>query len=184
MSAPVRHTLPTWPIWLLLTLAVLVVLRSGGVSPRSPSVDLPPSNQVVQVRRAVDGDTLLLESGQRIRLIGVDTPETRHPDRPAEPWGAEASAFTAAKVARGEVRLQYDRERLDPYRRILAYVYVDGELLNEELIRAGLSPAVTSFPFRSDLQRRFRNAEQEARSAQRGIWSVTSETPAAAGQSH
>jgi micrococcal nuclease len=88
----------------------------------------------------IDGDTLLLDDGSRVRLIGVDTPETHDRTRRPELWGAEADAFTRAIVERGggRVRLQFDDERLDKYQRYLAYVWIDGKLLNEELIRAGL----------------------------------------------
>lgn len=126
-----------------------------------------------RVERVVDGDTLLLVGGQRVRLIGIDTPETVRPDHPPEPFGAEASAFTKQLVAGREVRLEFDRQRIDRYGRALAYVYVDGLLLNEEIIRHGYSRAATRFPFRADMQRRFLAAQAEAREAGRGIWSTS-----------
>ena len=175
MPRRIRRILPTWPVWTLLLLAALLVLRSGD-DEGAASRELPPSGVSLGVERSIDGDTLLLESGHRIRLIGIDTPETKHPNRPAEPWGLEAAEFTRNRTDRHMVTLEYDRERLDAYHRILAFVYVDGELLNEELIRAGLSRAVTTFPFRSDLQRRFRNAEREAQQAGRGMWSADTKT--------
>src|SRR5262245_6027922 len=64
-----------------------------------------------RVERVVDGDTLLLEGGIRVRLLGVNTPETKHPSRPVEPLGEEASAFTRDFVKGGTVRLRFDRER-------------------------------------------------------------------------
>lgn len=122
------------------------------------------------VRRAVDGDTLLLESGHRVRLLGVDTPETKHPEKPPEPLGQEATEFTASKVNRQPVRLVFDRERLDRYGRVLAWVYVDDRCLNIELVRAGLSPAVVRSPLRADLRKLLLAAEVEAKDAKRGIW--------------
>jgi micrococcal nuclease len=133
---------------------------------------LPEANRLHVVARVVDGDTLVLDSGQRVRLIGVDTPETVHPQRPPEPLGPEASEFTRRLVEGRPVRLEFDRERWDAYQRVLAYVYVDDLLLNEELIRAGLSRAFTTYPFRSDMQRRFRAAEAEARAGRRGLWGL------------
>jgi micrococcal nuclease len=138
---------------------------------------LPPAGAPLRVARAIDGDTLLLESGHRIRLIGVDTPESKHPDRPPEPWGEEAARHTQERIAGRTIVLEYDRERLDPYRRVLAYVSIDGVLLNEALIHAGFSRAVTTFAYRGDMQRRFRVAEQSARDAARGIWSVPADSP-------
>lgn len=134
---------------------------------------LPPAGQPLAVVRVVDGDTLLLADGYRIRLLGVNTPETKHPDREAEPLGPEAFAFTQSLVNDRSVILEYDRERLDNYRRVLAYVYLpDGRMLNRELIRSGMSPAVVTFPIRSDRSRIFREAEREAQRQGAGIWSL------------
>ncbi|MEZ6065843.1 MAG: thermonuclease family protein [Planctomycetaceae bacterium] len=165
-----RHSLPTWPLIAAVLLIGLVIYRgSQSINPGSRR-SLPDASKPQLVIRAIDGDTLLLESGHRVRLIGVDTPETKHPDRPAEPFGAEAARFTASHVEGRSVRLEYDLARLDEYQRVLAFVYLDDRLLNEELIRAGLSRAETGFAFRASLQRRFRAAEEEARQAGRGIW--------------
>ncbi|MFV0444446.1 MAG: thermonuclease family protein [Planctomycetaceae bacterium] len=174
MARP-RRPFPTWPIWLLLCGLSLIGLRL--LRGRSSSeLRLPPSDTPVQVLRAIDGDTLLLADGSRVRLIGVDTPETKHPDRPPELWGPQAAAYTHSRVDGRVVTLQYDRERLDPYRRVLAFVWIEGELLNESLIREGYSRAVTSFPYRSDLQRRFQQAEKAARTQQLRIWAGSAAT--------
>ncbi len=122
------------------------------------------------VQRVVDGDTLLLAGGARVRLLGVDTPETKHPHRPVEPLGPEAADFTRRHVEGRRVRLQFDRERRDVYHRILAYVFVDDWFLNEQLILAGYSRAETRFPYSQSMKRRFRKAEQRAREAKRGMW--------------
>jgi micrococcal nuclease len=126
---------------------------------------------VYHVQRVVDGDTLLLSDHSRIRLIGANTPETVKPNAPVEPWGLEAKQFTQAFVADGAVRLQFDRERKDKYDRFLAYVWVGDRMLNEELIRAGLARAQTTFRFSAAMKNRFRRAEDEAKTAGRGIWS-------------
>lgn len=125
-----------------------------------------------RVARVVDGDTFLLANGARVRLMGVDTPETVRPEHPVEKWGPEASDFTRDFLADGEVRLQFDRERLDQYGRFLAYVYVGQRMLNEELLRAGLARAKLTFRYREPMKRRFEQAQAEARAAQRGIWST------------
>lgn len=161
-------TTPTVLLWLvLLGLAARLFFREA-----EQTASLPQADQLHFVARVVDGDTLQLASGHRVRLIGVDTPETVHPQRPPEPLGPEASEFTRRLVEGRPVRLEFDRERWDAYQRVLAYVYVDELLLNEELIRAGLSRAFTTYPFRSDMQRRFRAAEAEARAARRGLWGL------------
>jgi micrococcal nuclease len=126
---------------------------------------------LVHVARAVDGDTLLLADGRRVRLIGVDTPETKKENTPVQPWGTEAHAFTSGRVDGRRVRLEFDRERQDHYGRLLAYVYVDDLLLNEELLRAGLARLLTRYPYRAEMKERFYKAQEEAHRARRGLWS-------------
>jgi micrococcal nuclease len=128
------------------------------------------ADRAYRVERVVDGDTLIVEGGHRIRLLGVNTPETKHPTKPVEVLGAEASEFTRNFVRGGQVRLQFDRERRDAVHRVLAFVLVDGRSLNEELIRAGYSRAETRFPYSESMKRRLQKIEEEARSAHRGIW--------------
>jgi micrococcal nuclease len=91
-----------------------------------------------------------------------------------EPFGREASDFTSQLIFQqgGIVRLQFDRERMDHYGRFLAYVWVGDKLLNEELIRHGLGKALTGYPYSESMKRRFRRAEEDARGARRGIWSL------------
>jgi micrococcal nuclease len=128
------------------------------------------TSRLYRVERVVDGDTLLLEGGTRIRLLGVNTPETKHPDRPPEPFGFEAAAFTRRHTEGRYVKLRFDRERRDRYHRVLAYVYLDDWFLNEELIRAGYSRAETRFPYSGTMKNRFRQAEEQARTERRGRW--------------
>jgi len=145
-------------------------------APPSPPENLAEGTYPLQ--RVIDGDTLLLANGARIRLIGANAPETVQRDHAIEPWGAEARQFTAEFVSGGLIRLQFDRERLDKYRRFLAYVWVEDRMLNEELIRAGLARAELGFRFSESMKTRFRRAEQEAKDAGRGIWSQVPAGPA------
>lgn len=158
----------------LVLLAIAAILAAIAYIARRPAEPPPPESLAegtYQVRRVVDGDTLLLANGARVRLIVADTPETVRPDSPVERWGPEAAQFTEDFVACGEVRLQMDRERVDRYGRFLAYVWVGDEMLNEELIRAGLARARTEYACAEAMKTRFRRAEQEARRAGKGIWS-------------
>lgn len=123
------------------------------------------------VRRVVDGDTLLLADRKRVRLMGVDTPETVKENTPVQPWGPEASEFTKQFVGGGQVRLEFDRERVDQYGRYLAYVWVGDRMLNEELLRAGLARWEPHYHYNEQMKNRFRRAQREAQQAQRGIWS-------------
>ena len=138
----------------------------------------PGSASAQRVERVVDGDTIIVSGVGRVRLIGVDTPESVDPRRPVEFFGKEASAFTRRLVDGKRVRLEYDWERTDRYGRTLAYVYLpDGTFVNAEIIRQGYGHAYTRFPFR-DLDR-FRQFEREARQAGRGLWGAG---PAAEGR--
>ena len=124
---------------------------------------------VVRVKRVIDGDTILLADGERVRLIGVDTPETKHPQKPVERFGKEAYLFTKRMVEGKEVHLEYDWQRRDKYNRLLAYVYLlDGTFLNAEIIKQGYGFAYTRFPFK--YLEEFRKYEREARENKRGLW--------------
>ncbi len=126
---------------------------------------------VRQVTRVIDGDTLVLDGDEKVRLIGVDTPETVHPKKPVERFGKEASVFTKRQAEGKKVRLEYDTGtgRKDRYGRTLAYVYLpEGTLLNLEIVRQGYGHAYTRFPF--SRMEEFRAAEREAREEGRGLW--------------
>jgi micrococcal nuclease len=160
-------------LWVLAVLCLLIAARFRQ-SPVHPSPDFRFESDVPRhVERVIDGDTILVDGNVRVRLIGVDTPETKHPRKPVEPLGPEASEFTRSLVEDREVKLEFDRERRDRYGRVLAYVYVDGKLLNEEIIRAGFSRAETRYKFDRAMALRFQKAEVEAREAGRGIWALT-----------
>ena len=155
----------------LATLALVAVLAAWQIffsaDHRPPAVPQPGATAFVE--RAVDGDTLLLADHTRLRLLGADSPETKRPDWPVEPFGPEAHEFTRKHVEKRNVRLEFDKERRDKYDRVLAYVYVGDWLLNEELIRAGLARAITNHPYSETMKRRFRAAQSEAQREHRGI---------------
>lgn len=154
---------------LLIALALVRWWQSQHETPPPDSL----AEGVYAVERVDDGDTLLLVNRARVRLIGVDTPETVKPDWPVERFGPEASEFTRRFVdeAGGMLRLEFDLERTDRYGRFLAYAFGGQRMLNEELIRAGLGRAETGFRYAAAMKTRFRRAEDEARAARRGIWS-------------
>lgn len=142
------------------------------VRPGGPAGDLPPG--VHQVERVVDGDTLLLRPHVRLRLQGVDAPESVTPDHPVEPWGPEASAFAKHFIesAGGRVSVEIDGERRDRHGRYLGFVWADGRMLNEELVRAGLAEARLGYAYSQAKKDRLRRAQQQAQREGLGIWST------------
>ena len=142
---------------------------------RTPAATAKPHvPQTARVLRVIDGDTIVVEIDgreERVRYIGVDTPETVAPDRPPGCFGQEASAANKALVDGRTVRLERDVSERDRFGRLLRYVYVDGVFVNDELIRQGYATAVT-FPPDVRESERFRAREREARAAGRGLWSA------------
>lgn len=140
-----------------------------------PAVEAGGESQMVRVRRVVDGDTLLLKDGTRVRMIGIDTPETKKEGTPVQPFGPEASEYTKKFCAGGTVRLVFDGERHDDYGRLLAHVYVEDRFLSEELIRNGLARVLYRHPYSDAMKDRFRAAENAAKREKKGIWSLPPE---------
>ncbi len=145
---------------LFLILAVLLVFFTASFA-----------RDLVTVRRVIDGDTFVLYSGEKVRLIGVDTPETKHPQKPVQYFAKEASEFTRRMIEGKTILLEYDGKRSDRYGRLLAYVYLhDGTFLNAEIIKQGYGFAYTRYPF--NYLDEFRNYEREARENGKGLWSI------------
>ncbi|QDT65016.1 thermonuclease family protein [Calycomorphotria hydatis] len=162
---------------LAVTLIVpMLIIGSCAFRLQQPA-QLPLELPEIQARvvRIVDGDTLIIDGGYRVRLIGVDTPESVHPDLPPQPYAEEASEYLRELISGKIVRLEFDQERTDRYGRLLAYLWLDGLLINEEIISQGYGKAVTHFPTSSYYKSRFRAAEAEARQAERGIWKPNSQ---------
>jgi endonuclease YncB( thermonuclease family) len=145
----------------------------------------PLEEGIWDVVHVVDGDTIDVSDSSdkskkyRIRFIGMDTPETKHPTKPVEPFGPEASDFTKRKIAEAnnQVRLAFDGDQIDKYGRTLAMVYLpmpDGSeiWLNELLLREGLARAQLQYRFSKGAKEKFRLAEEEAKAAKRNLWSL------------
>ncbi|MBI4389118.1 MAG: thermonuclease family protein [Nitrospinae bacterium] len=122
------------------------------------------------VKRAIDGDTLRLRDGEKVRLLGVDTPETKHPTKPVQYFGKEAFEFTRRAAEGRFVSMDYDVTPRDRYGRLLAYVYrlPDDFFLNAEIVKQGYGFAYTRFPFK--YMKEFKRYENEARVQGRGLW--------------
>jgi micrococcal nuclease len=129
------------------------------------------------VLRVVDGDTLHVRLEGRdvtIRLIGIDAPEVDWYGGRAQCFGARAGRFASGILEDERVRLEFDEERLDPYDRTLAYVYLDdSRMVNVVLVRRGFA-RVTIYPPNDRYEGRLRAAEDAARSRGAGLWSACS----------
>jgi len=121
-----------------------------------------------------DGDTITVDmngQSEKVRMIGVDTPETHDPDVPVQCYGPAASAYTQNLIGNQKVRLEADptNQNRDRYGRLLRYVYLaDGRLVQEEILRNGYGFAYTLFPFTKKTE--FISLEGEARAANKGLW--------------
>ena len=120
----------------------------------------------VLVKRVVDGDTIVLQGDQRVRYIGVDTPEV---GGAVEPFGPEASDFNRRLVDGTRVRLERDVSETDRYDRLLRYVYAGDILVNAELVREGYAEAM-DYPPDTRYASCFDALEREARQEGRGMW--------------
>jgi micrococcal nuclease len=157
-------------IWLII---LLLIAWRAYVAADGPTAPDTLTEGIHQVERVFDGDTLLLSSGARVRLQGINTPEIVKPESAVEPWGPEASRFTKDFIHRANHRVQltFSLERKDRYDRFLAFVWNGDMMLNEELVRAGLAQARLDYRYSGMMKNRLSKAQDEARKAGRGIWS-------------
>ncbi|QEG35290.1 thermonuclease family protein [Bythopirellula goksoeyrii] len=163
---------------LWIALLVALALLSKWLEPYLlPSASSEPNNEGEQeILRVVDGDTLLLKRNRvRVRLQGIDTPETVKDNTPVQAWGPEATAYTKRFVeeAGGKLFFTIDGEREDQYGRKLRFVWHDERLLNEELVAAGLAKAKLAYDYSQPMKDRLREAQNRARRARIGIWSTS-----------
>jgi micrococcal nuclease len=130
----------------------------------------PPARGVVE--RVVDGDTVIVRAGggeERVRLLGIDTPETVDPDRPVGCFGPQASAYAKHLLTGQSVSLVYDRELHDRYDRLLAYVYLRGVFVNARLVELGYARTL-SIPPNTAHAGELAGLERRAALAGRGLW--------------
>lgn len=122
--------------------------------------------------RVVDGDTIHVRIGDRlekVRYIGIDTPEVRHPTKGEEPGGRQALSVNRRLVANRHVTLELDVQSRDRYGRLLAYVWVGETMINAELVRLGFAQVMT-VPPNVRHQALFLKLQRDARDAGRGLW--------------
>lgn len=141
----------------------------------TPAPSPTPERKLARVVRVVDGDTIIVRidgHDYRLRYIGVDTPETVHPELPVEWMGPEATAANKALVGGKTVYLEKDISEVDQYDRLLRYVFLeDGTFVNAELVRLGYAQ-VSTYPPDVKYVDLYLEMQREAREAGRGLWGV------------
>jgi micrococcal nuclease len=162
----------------LVSFIIVAILSQVAPQAQQQLSELKPGEY--RVEEFYDGDTIGVDMNgklERIRMIGVDTPETHHPKKPVQCFGKAASEFTRRIVSDqgSAVRLEADplSSNRDRYDRLLRYVYLrDGTLLNQRIIEEGYGFAYTQFIFsKSDA---FRASQKAAQDANRGLWATCS----------
>jgi len=127
-----------------------------------------------KVACVVDGDTIELSNGERVRYIGIDTPEIREKENSnwvykPMPFAEKAKDFNRKLVEGKSVKLEFDVQKKDKYKRLLAYVYAEDKMVNVEMVREGLAMIYT-YPPNVKYSQRFLDAQREARDNNRGLW--------------
>ena len=174
--------------WLVIACALLGVLIAGvlrivsSVGTRTQAPRFENSAEVVQatssvlVTRVVDGDTIEIEGGEKIRYIGINTPETVDPRRPVQCFGHEASERNKELVEGKVVRIEKDISDRDKFGRLLRYVWLGGTFINKQLVDDGFAYA-TSYPPNVKYEKVFSQAQQKAREEKRGLWAQCPSKP-------
>lgn len=155
-------------ILMLAIILIATVVHLGGCAPSSSSLSGAggaSSRETAVVEAVSDGDSLVLQGGERVRLLGLDAPEAGQP-------GADTSRGYLEKLLLGkQVRLEKDQTNRDRYGRLLRYVFLDGELVNARLVQDGY--AVSRFyPPDGRYRELLERLEKEAEAARRGLWAV------------
>lgn len=166
-------------LFFILLISIFVIAffvgERASINFEPPTSNLTPSptSQVNQeeviVKRVVDGDTIELEDGRRVRYIGMDTPELKDQRETVECFTKEAMEKNKELVEGKKVRLEKDVSETDKFGRLLRYVYVNEVFINDYLIRQGYA-SVATFPPDVKYQSQFVEAEREAREFKRGLW--------------
>ena len=131
-----------------------------------------PALYAEKVRYVIDGDTFILEDNQRVRMIGINAPETSHRKyhKKGQTFGREAKSYLKKMIQDQDVELKSDAEPFDRFGRRLAYVYLaDGTFVNRKMVEDGYAETFRKFSFQ--YKEEFLELEKKAREEKRGIWS-------------
>lgn len=146
--------IPKYLIGFLLSIGLIVLIGTQVLS------------KVIKVKEVIDGDTIVLQSGEHVRYIGIDTPEKD------QPFYREAKELNQKLVEAKEIRIEFDVQKKDKYGRLLGYVYVGETFVNAELVRNGLANLYTVPPNVKHTDYLLK-LQSEAKEKKLGIWSET-----------
>ncbi len=153
------------------TLNNYINLSSNSTSNNTSNI----SSELYKVVRVVDGDTIIIDyngTEERVRLIGVDTPESVHPDKEKNTeFGTTASNFSKELLTDKYVKIELDVQERDQYGRILAYVYLDDVMVNKILLQEGYAKVAT-YPPNVKYVDDFTSIQEEARNTKKGLWGL------------
>jgi micrococcal nuclease len=178
-----RYTKKNVDRYVRIAALIIASLAFFALKPLIHSKTQPAASGQYYVKRVVDGDTLALSNGEKVRLIGVDTPEYHHSDKlrkdasrsredakTIQAMGKEAYEFTKGLASGRMVRLEFDVEKRDKYGRLLAYVYLDdGTFLNARILESGYGRVMT-IPPNVKYADYFLKLQRQARDANKGLW--------------
>jgi len=163
-------------------------VSSGKEESREAPVEKEPSRSEKEKRwkegfayvtKVIDGDTFWVDNGTesfKVRLIGIDAPETRNSRwKKKGYYGTESKVYVQSKTERQWVRLESDVQAMDQYKRMLAYIYLeDGTFLNASLVEQGYA-VVSTYPPNVKYVELFTDLQKQARKAEQGLWGKVSE---------
>jgi micrococcal nuclease len=158
----------------LIIIGLLLFFVAALVSIRETQNNQP--KDTYSVKKVIDGDTIEIErygKAEKVRMIGIDTPETLDPRKPVQCFGKEASDKSKDLLSGGRVRLEFDPivGQKDKYNRLLAYVWSNNELVNLKLIKEGYANEYTYRSQSYKYQNEFKNAQIVAKESSIGLWS-------------
>lgn len=168
---------------LLLSVALLIIGAVLFVGLKSKSEDVIGGGSEYLVLKVIDGDTIEVEKLGKVRYIGIDTPETKHPSRGPEPYGREAYEANKRLVEGKTIRVELDVAERDKYGRMLAYIYLGDLFVNAWLVEQGYARVMT-YPPNVKYADLFLKLERKARESAQGLWGIPAEERIEPGQGY
>jgi endonuclease YncB( thermonuclease family) len=155
---------------MLMRFTLTLILALLACELASPAADADSLS--VKVHWVDDGDTIVVTGGERVRYLGINTPEVAHKDKPGEPFGEEAKAFNKKLVQGRWISLELAEQQRDHYGRLLAFVFLeDGTSVNGELVRQGYAHLVRRQP-KLPYWKRLLELQRQALKEKKGMWSL------------